>query len=623
MSSALTSQVDFTLDNLPAIAEAPPAVVEAIEASKLAQGSRGNGQIRRFTRHDPCPICDGCERAPRGKQVRCYGFLSDDRAWAHCTREEYAGPLPRNQNSNAYAHRLNGPCGCGKEHGPSGESENGNPRSGKVEVYDYAGFQVVRGVPKSFWQRRPDPTRPGEFINSLKAVPEKGLDAVEPVLYREAELRAADPGAVVWIPEGEKHVDAVRGLGLVATCNPMGAGQWRPAYSAELQGRDVVILPDNDDPGRDHAEDIARSIKPFAQSVRILPLPGLREKGDVLDWLAAGGTVEEIRRLALDCPAICTTPPTTRPVFEVVSARELMSRKFAESREIVPGVVPEGLMTLTARPKSGKTIMVLGMEIAVAAGGYAFGHIAVDQGDVLGIHLEDGEELMQERLNTLLAGAEVPEHLDYVFSAPTLKNGLIDYVKEWILSRDNPRLTVVDTIQRVRTAPRPGVSQYADDYATLACLSDLAHEYRLCILCLMHSRKMAADDVHDEMSGTLGLFGAADGSAVLKRVRGQNDATLHISGRRIRDDLSLAMRYHPESAAWEILGPAAEHIKTQERQAIVDLLTDGPPEGLTPKEIAEAVNKPHGAIKTLMFKMRNAGQLTSARGKYTIAEVPV
>src|SRR5438874_599443 len=74
-----------------------------------------------------------------------------------------------------------------------------------------------------------------------------GIAGVERILYRLPELLAADPEAPVFVVEGEKDVDNLHERGLVATCNAMGAGKWRDEYSPALAGRDVLVLPDNDE----------------------------------------------------------------------------------------------------------------------------------------------------------------------------------------------------------------------------------------------------------------------------------------------------------------------------------------------------------------------------------------
>ena len=61
-------------------------------------------------------------------------------------------------------------------------------------------------------------------------------------------------------------------------------------------------MPDNDDVGRKHANSVARHLHGIAASVKILALPGLPEKGDVSDWLEAGGTAGELQALAEAAP---------------------------------------------------------------------------------------------------------------------------------------------------------------------------------------------------------------------------------------------------------------------------------------------------------------------------------
>ncbi|MDP9472879.1 MAG: hypothetical protein M3Q71_19835, partial [Chloroflexota bacterium] len=167
-------------------------------------------------------------------------------------------------------------------------------------------FRVTRHHPKTF--------RPWHLDGRSRWV--MGMGGVEPFPYRLTELLAADPALTVHAVEGEKDVDNLRRHGLVATCNPGGAGKWRAAYAERLRGRRVAILPDNDEPGRAHAAQVAASLHRIAAEVRIVELPGLPAKGDVSDWLAAGGTADELATLVRDTP--CWTPqagstPRTEP----------------------------------------------------------------------------------------------------------------------------------------------------------------------------------------------------------------------------------------------------------------------------------------------------------------------
>lgn len=140
------------------------------------------------------------------------------------------------------------------------------------------------GRKKDFNYRRPpregEPSRDGWVWN---------LEGIEKIPYRLPEIldpkRKAHP---VFLPEGEGKVEALRNLGLLATCNPCGAGKWLPEFGRHLRGRRCVILPDNDRDGRMHALQVSGSLLYFqAASIRIVHLPGLGEKGDIKDWIHA------------------------------------------------------------------------------------------------------------------------------------------------------------------------------------------------------------------------------------------------------------------------------------------------------------------------------------------------
>lgn len=110
------------------------------------------------------------------------------------------------------------------------------------------------------------------------------------VLYRLPQLVAAieaTPGETVVVAEGEKDVDTARALGFIATCNPHGALKWKDEFAPFLRGCRVVIIPDNDDRGRQHAAKVLRSVEPVAQSVVVAELPGMPENGDLSDWTEA------------------------------------------------------------------------------------------------------------------------------------------------------------------------------------------------------------------------------------------------------------------------------------------------------------------------------------------------
>ncbi|WP_339910401.1 DUF3987 domain-containing protein, partial [Symmachiella dynata] len=193
---------------------------------------------------------------------------------------------------------------------------NGNRQAKIAQTYDYRDengqlvFQVVRMDPKGFRQRKPKPG--GGWDWSVKGV--------QVVPYRLPEI-LDDPESTVVIVEGEKDVENLARIGAIATCNAGGAGKWTAEHAAFLKDRAVVILADNDEPGRKHAEQVATSLYGIAKFVRIVEIPGLPEKGDVSDWLSAGGTKDELNKIIKATPK--WTPLATWPQLRTFSATSL------------------------------------------------------------------------------------------------------------------------------------------------------------------------------------------------------------------------------------------------------------------------------------------------------------
>jgi predicted P-loop ATPase len=189
----------------------------------------------------------------------------------------------------------------GSEKFDQGAKPDGSSALGPIKAtYDYVDelgerlFQVLRFEPpndtKQFRQRT-GPDQKKWSIKDVRIVPFRLPQLIEAVAAGES----------VYIPEGEKDVLSLERHGLVATCNAMGAGKWRPEFSKFFEGADVVIMPDNDDPGREHARSVANNLLPVARSVRVLDLAdhwaGISPSDDVSDWLAAGHSADELEEL--------------------------------------------------------------------------------------------------------------------------------------------------------------------------------------------------------------------------------------------------------------------------------------------------------------------------------------
>lgn len=278
------------------------------------------------------------------------------------------------------------------------------------KTYDYVDgegrllFQVCRfrvmkdGTPgKTFRQRRRAPNG-SDWV--------WGLGDVEPVLYRLPELLAGvESGKRVYIAEGEKDVEALRGLGLVATTSPMGAGKWRERYAEALVGADVAILPDNDEVGQAHAAQIAASLLARGAVVRIVALPNLPPKGDVSDWVQAGGTLAQLEQL------IEATPPTTAEELSDTPGALPRAVRLLDAPEPEPLTwaveslwVAGEIGLLVGDGGSFKSTAALAMAGAMAGGYPVWGKFAAAQRPALIVSAEDSISVVLMRLRALIRG---------------------------------------------------------------------------------------------------------------------------------------------------------------------------------------------------------------------------
>jgi hypothetical protein len=163
----------------------------------------------------------------------------------------------------------------------------------RVEFQNPDGSYVLKDGGKRhkiFLQRRPNPDKAGEWIPNI--------DGVTVVPYRLPELiEAIGNESQILIVEGEAKIDLLWSWNVAATCCAGGSKKWRPEHSQFLRGADVLILPDNDGPGWEHANIVGAALSSVAKRVRVLVLPDLPQKGDIIDWAKAGGTREQLDAL--------------------------------------------------------------------------------------------------------------------------------------------------------------------------------------------------------------------------------------------------------------------------------------------------------------------------------------
>jgi hypothetical protein len=275
-----------------------------------------------------------------------------------------------------------------------------------TNTYDYCNehmellFQAIRYEPKGFSQRRPNTN--GWTWN---------LEGVRRIPYRLPELiEAITAKRDVVIVEGEKDVEALRGLDITATTCPGGAGKWRDDYNQHFKDASVVIVGDNDEPGRNHTCDVAKALAPVAARVRMLDLaacwPECPPKGDISDWLAAGGTRDQLIEWINRAPEYAEPDQSQASRFKPLTLAEFFSLTIKPRGMVLDPIIPEkGLAMVYAVRGTGKTYLVLGIAYAVATGTQFLKWKAPHARRVLLVDGEMPAAALQERLAKVVQGA--------------------------------------------------------------------------------------------------------------------------------------------------------------------------------------------------------------------------
>jgi putative DNA primase/helicase len=368
-----------------------------------------------------------------------------------------------------------------------------------IDTYDYtdeAGnliFQVVRYKPKGFSQRRPDGK--GGWLWNLKDV--------RLVPYNLCDVLKAD---TVFIAEGEKDVHTLRDLGLVGSCNAQGAGKWRPEYNNSFKNKRVAILRDNDEPGRNHALQVAGNLKGIADSVKLINLPGLSEKGDVTDWIKAGGTKERLLEIIRNTPE---WKPTAEEVPGIVRLETIKPQKV---NWLWDGYLPLGKPTIIdGNPGVSKSLFTVHMAARVTSTGIMPDGSQGMTGGVVLMSLEDGlADTVVPRLE--LAGGDkkkivsiqgVPDALGNL-RFPTVAD--VEHIGR-ACDCVNARLVIIDPVMGYLG----GVNSWKDQdiRAALAPLVKFAEERNVAVLIVRHLNKSTSAQAINRGGGSIGFIGLA------------------------------------------------------------------------------------------------------------------
>ncbi len=491
----------------------------------------------------------------------------------------------------------------------NGQKGNGQPQI--VATYDYRDergellFQVVRYDPKDFRQRRPKPG--GGWVWSVKGV--------RVVPYRLPELLAR-PDDPVFVVEGEKDVDNLGRIGVLATCNAGGAGKWTAEHAAFLGGRRVYATRDNDDSGLRHIEQVAHSLQGNAEWVRIVELPGLHAKGDVSDWLAAGGTKQDLMRLAEASPIWTPAASASGPVLTCLADVEPRPISW-----LWPERVPMGRISLlVGRPGEGKSFLTTDMAARVTTGTPWPDGSECPKGSVILISAEDDPgDTIRPRLDAHYADLHRVHLLSAVVRVDsegryermvTLAD--LDAIEAALERLPDCRLIIVDPVGSF-LGGRTDAHRDNEVRAVLAPIAKLAEKHGPAVLVVAHRRKSPGSIADDLALGSRAFTGIARAVWHLTRDKEDRSRRLLLPGKNNLaeegEGLAFSIIGQPPHISWERdlvtmsanEALAAENSNRGERKAgpgatarnqaaewLRELLASGPMETAKVKEEAKA-----------------------------------
>lgn len=364
-------------------------------------------------------------------------------------------------------------------------------------------FDVLRFSKKRFTARRPDGM--GGWTS--------GLGDTRRVLYRLPEVtQAVGEGRTVFVVEGEKDVEAVRGLLLVATTSPFGAGNWKPEYGDYLLNAHVVVIPDNDEAGRSHARDVVASVVGKAATIKLLEVPGLPEKGDISDWIEAGGTKSALEELVQGAAryeprAASNPPPSTSYGLNLLSIRDLRKRPAEKIEWLVKNFLPAGGASVFASsPKVGKSTITRQLVASVRLGTEFLGY-ETRRGTVVYVGIQEQRDEVRRHFDLL----GVPDDDQLLIHTGGVRGDAPELLKDLLRER-RPALLIIDTL--IAFFPISDLNDYSKVAAVLEPVLDLGRETGTHIALVHHAKKKGVGP--EAILGSTAILGMVD-TAVLMR----------------------------------------------------------------------------------------------------------
>lgn len=275
------------------------------------------------------------------------------------------------------------------------------------------------------------------------------------------------------------------------------------------------------------------------------------------------------------------------PPPETLAALSLA--QLPDPLSLFPGLLHEGMLLFGGKSKRGKSWMVFDLAIALALGRPAFGHFECPGPQpVLYLALEDGRKRLQMRAKAITPDSQYAENFHLRYTFPALSEGGIAVLAEEI-ERYHYGLVIIDVLAKLEK-PKHGRSEqsYHDVYEMFTPLQELRQSYPFCLAMLTHLRKQEAEDVFENLHGSVAYQGAQDVLWILERKPKDDIALLHLRDKDA-EDKSLALKFI--DGHWQYVGEGEEFERSTLQRSLLQSLLEEACE-MTPKELMKVAGIP-------------------------------